>query len=136
MCNSVVAYYEKTGMERQLCRTTRRRGWRALAAACMLLAGVAAGLGAAPAALALPGQLVDMGDQCRAQYPGNAEFLPAMAYLVAPRDAYSWRCKRISTSPRGGIVTDLAVDPNDYCARHGIGHAMISPIPPNWECIA
>ena len=59
-----------------------------------------------PAATANPGQLVDMNAQCAAQYPGGADFRPAEAYLVAPRDAYSWRCKRTSTSPNGGTVTD------------------------------
>lgn len=112
-----------------------RRGWTAVAAAFMLLTSAAAGFASAPAALAAPGRLVDMGEQCRAQYPGSADFLPAEAYLVAPRDAYSWRCKRASTSPKGGIVTDLAVDPNAYCSRFNAGHAVISATnPPNWEC--
>jgi hypothetical protein len=116
--------------------TARRRGWIALAGASMMLTGITAGFGSVPAALAMPGRIVDMGAQCRAQYPGDADFLPAEAYLVAPRDAYSWRCRRISISPRGGIVTDLAVDPDAYCTRLGIGHAVISAIPPNWECIS
>ena len=115
--------------------TALRRGWKVVAGACMLLTAIA--LGSAPAALAAPGRIVDMGAQCRAQYPASAEFLPAEAYLVAPRDAYSWRCRRISISPRGGIVTDLAVDPDGYCTRLGIGHAVVSPTrPPNWECVA
>jgi len=117
--------------------TALRYGWIALAVACALLTGVAAALGSAPAAWAGPGQIVDMMEQCRAEYPGNADFLPAVAYLVAPRDPFSWRCKRISTSPKGGIVTDLGVDPNAYCARHGAGHAIVSVIsPPNWECVS
>ncbi len=112
----------------------RRGGRIALAAACLLPAAITALFGSAPVALARPGHIVDMGAQCRAQYPGNADFLPAEAYLVAPRDAYSWRCRRISISPRGGIVADLGVDPDAYCTRLGIGHAVISVIPPNWEC--
>ena len=112
----------------------RRRG--SIVAVAATLAAVAAVM-AAPGATAAPGRLVDMGDQCRAEYPADGAFLPAEAYLVAPRDAYSWRCKRISISPKGGIVTDLAIDPNGFCARHNLGHAVVSVLlPPNWECVA
>lgn len=134
MCNVVRTYYEATGMKAGI-NAAARRGWTALAGGGAVLAGVTLAFSFAPAALAAPGLIVDMGDQCRAQYPGNADFLPAEAYLVAPRDANSWRCKRVSTSPKGGIVTDLAVDPNAYCARHGVGHAIPGATPPNWLCV-
>lgn len=112
----------------------RRRRGSPLPVAAALAAVVA--VIAAPTVAAAPGRLVDMGDQCRAEYPADSTFLPAEAYLVAPRDAYSWRCKRISISPKGGIVTDLAVDPNGFCTRHNLGHAVVSAVPPNWECLA
>jgi hypothetical protein len=111
-------------------RVRRRR-----TAAGLLLGIAVAGLACPPMASASPGQIVDMAEQCRVQYPRDAQFLPAEAYLVAPRDAFSWRCKRISISPKGGIVADLAVDPNAYCSRLNAGSAVISfTRPPNWEC--
>jgi hypothetical protein len=111
-------------------RVRRRR-----TAAGLLLGIAAAGLACPPVASASPGRIVDMAEQCREQYPRDAQFLPAEAYLVAPRDAFSWRCKRVSISPKGGIVGDLAVDPNAYCSRLNAGPAVISIThPPNWEC--
>src|SRR6185312_7491880 len=93
-------------------------GVRRRRTAAGLLLGIAvAGLACSPVASASPGQIVDMAEQCREQYPRDAQFLPAEAYLAAPRDAFSWRCKRVSISPKGGIVGDLAVDPNAYCSR-------------------
>jgi hypothetical protein len=104
-------------------------------AAGLLLGIAVVGLACSPVASARPGQIVDMDRQCREQYPRDAQFLPAEAYLVAPRDAFSWRCKRVSISPNGGIVGDLAVDPNAYCSRFNAGPAVISVArPPNWEC--
>ena len=97
-------------------------GVRRRRTAAGLLLGIAvAGLACSPVASASPGQIVDMAEQCREQYPRDAQFLPAEAYLVAPRDAFSWRCKRVSISPKGGIVGDLAVDLNAYCSRINAG---------------
>jgi hypothetical protein len=60
---------------------------------------------------------------------------PGEAYLVAPRDAYYWRCKRSSTLPNGGVITDLSVDPGAFCSRYSAGRAVVSVNnPPNWEC--
>lgn len=88
-------------------------------------------IGICPTATAAPGQIVDMNAVCSIMYPGNSNFRPATAYQVAPRDAYSWRCQRASTSPNGGIITDLAVNPNVVCP------ARVSPSsPPNWECVS
>ena len=112
-----------------------RRGGTAVGTVSLLIA-TAAGFLCAPAAAA-PALVVDMAEQCRIQYPGNAQFLPGEAYLVAPRDALSWRCKRVSVSPDGGIIADLSVDPNAWCARLNAGHAVISLTrPPNWQCTA
>ena len=103
--------------------------------AVLLLLGAAAGFVGAPVAMATPALIVDMAEQCRIQYPGNARFLPGQAYLVAPRDAFSWRCKRVSVSPDGGLIADLSVDPNAWCTRLNAGRAVISlTSPPNWQC--
>lgn len=119
-------------MNTSLLKRAVRTAATATLALAALTVGVLTGLTTLPAAAASPGQSVDMNAQCAAQYPGGADFLPAEAYLVAPRDAYSWRCKRTSTSPNGGTVTDLAVDPNGYCPT---GRATPSATnPPSWEC--
>lgn len=106
-------------------RRPRRFSAVAVCAAALVL------MGAYPNASAAPGQLIDMNLACSMMYPGNADFRPATAYQVAPRDAYSWRCQRTSTSPNGGIITDLSADPNAVCP------ARVSPSnPPQWECTA
>ncbi|WP_418005007.1 hypothetical protein ACNO8X_08995 [Mycobacterium sp. PDNC021] len=79
-----------------------------------------------------PGQFVDMGAQCAAQYPGVDGFLQGEAYLVAPGDAYSWRCKRVSASRDGGLIADLSVNPNAFCTSRRA--APIAANPPNWAC--
>lgn len=69
---------------------------------------------------------------CANQYPGNADFHPGQVYQVAPRDAYSWRCQRVSMAASGGTITDLAVDPGGLCSS---GRAIPSSTqPPNWQC--
>ncbi len=80
-----------------------------------------------------PGQFVDVGAQCAAQYPGVDGFRPGEAYLVAPGDAYSWRCKRVSASRDGGLIADLSVNPNAFCASQHA--APIAANPPNWACV-
>jgi hypothetical protein len=83
-----------------------------------------AALTVCPTAGAAPGQISNM-------YPGGTDLYPAQAYQVAPRDAYSWRCQRTSTSPNGGVITDLSADPNAVCPAR-----VSTNNPPNWECIA
>jgi hypothetical protein len=87
--------------------------------------------GAAPAVAAPnPGDTVVMAAQCRNQYPAADGFSAGQAYLVAPRDAFSWRCKRVSAS--GGVIAELPVDPNAYCFPLGA-----KPAPDgseNWIC--
>jgi len=101
----------------------------AFAAAC-----VAVTLVVAPYADAAPnpGDTVDMGTACRTQYPAADGFSNGQAYLVSPRDAYSWRGKRVSAS--GGVIADLPVNPNAYCSPLGARPA------PNgsetWTCSA
>ncbi|WP_133066957.1 hypothetical protein [Mycolicibacterium sphagni] len=113
----------------------RVRHGRTPLGAVLLLIVATAGLLGAPAAMATHALIVDMAEQCRIQYPGNAQFLPGQAYLVAPRDAFSWRCKRVSVSPDGGIIADLSVDPDAWCSRLNAGRAVISlTSPPNWQC--
>ncbi len=90
-----------------------------------------AALTVCPTAGAAPGQIIDMNTACSNMYPGGADFYPAQAYQVAPRDAYSWRCHRTSTSPNGGVITDLSADPNAVCPAR-----VSTNNPPNWECIA
>lgn len=103
---------------------------RRLAVAGVFAAALAS-MGACPTAGAAPGQIIDMNAACSSMYPGNADFYPAQAYQVAPLDAYSWRCKRTSTSPNGGIITDLSADPNAVCPAR-----VSASSPSNWECTA
>lgn len=99
----------------------------ALAAAGAVLAVVVA-----PHALAAPnrGDTVDMGIACRDQYPAANGFSYGQAYLVSPRDAYSWRCKQVSAS--GGVIADLPVNPNAYCSPLGARPAPDGS--DNWIC--
>jgi len=80
--------------------------------------GAAVGTASPPLAGAAPnpGDPVDMMMQCQNQYPRADGFAAGQAYLVAPRDAYSWRCQRVSESSTGGLIADLPVNPNAYCA--------------------
>jgi hypothetical protein len=84
-----------------------------------------------PSAAGQPGPL-DMNAQCRSQYPAADGFLDGQSYLVAPRDAYSWRCKRVS--PTGGIIAELPVNPNSYCAPFTATPANNGT--PDWNCTA
>lgn len=88
-----------------------------------------AALSVFPTAAAAPGQIIDMNTACSNMYPGGAGFYPAQAYQVAPGDAYSWRCKRASTSPNGGVITDLTADPNAVCPAR-----VSASNPTSWEC--
>ncbi|MCV7270213.1 hypothetical protein H7J62_00005 [Mycobacterium tuberculosis variant bovis] len=99
-------------------------------AAALLLAACGTAVSMATAA-ADPGDTpIDMRDLCRSQYPGNNTFQDATPYVVAPGDAYSWRCKQSSTA--GGVVSNLAVDPNVYCTRLSLGTAIVSA--GSWVC--
>lgn len=76
---------------------------------------------------------VVMNEVCRTQYPGGPSVADGTAYLVAPGDATSWRCKQDSTVPGGGVVANLTPDVAAYCARQGWGPAH--PGPGNsWVC--
>lgn len=101
-----------------------RRGLAIQVAAISI--GVAT-LMSSPVATAAPGQpgLVDMDEQCRLQYPGTDGFGIGQSYLVAPSDAYSWRCKRV------GLNAELPVNPQAYCSPH---RAEPAPDGTNWEC--
>ncbi|EHB45876.1 hypothetical protein MycrhDRAFT_6354 [Mycolicibacterium rhodesiae JS60] len=107
--------------------TSRRAHALMLAAAAVTTSLVVA----APAVAAPnPGDPVVMGTQCSNQYPAIDGFSAGQAYLVAPRDAFSWRCKRVSAS--GGVIAELPVDPNAYCYPHSA-----KPAPDgseNWIC--
>jgi hypothetical protein len=70
--------------------------------------------------------------QCRNQYPAADGFLDGQAYLVAPRDAYSWRCKRVF--PTGGLIAELSVNPTAYCAPYTATPANNGT--PDWNCTA
>lgn len=92
--------------------------------------GMAVSMGL-PTAAADPGDtVVDMQALCRLQYPGNDTFRDATPYLVAPGDAYSWRCQQSSAA--GGVVSNLAVDPGAYCARLRLGTPVVSAA--SWVC--
>lgn len=96
-----------------------------------ILALTAAGLAvviATPAAATPNG--VDFNIACRDQYSAADGFSNGQAYLVSPRDAYSWRCKQVSTS--GGVIADLPVNPNAFCSP-----LSAKPAPDgseNWIC--
>ncbi|WP_280247616.1 hypothetical protein [Nocardia abscessus] len=79
---------------------------------------------------------VDITAQCAAQYPASLTAAPATALLVAPGDAYSWRCEQRSRLPGGGLISNLPVDINAYCGARGLGHA--APVdfqdPYSWKC--
>lgn len=54
---------------------------------------------------------------CAAQYRGaNTAYYDGTAYLTAPGDASSWRCKQESRSPGGGALSNLGIDPAAYCS--------------------
>ncbi len=92
---------------------------------------------AMPAAAANPGDLpVNVGDQCQSQYPGGQTFQDATAYVVAPGDAYSWRCQQSSKLIGGGLVSNLAVDPGAYCLRRHLGTPVVidAGSPGGWVC--
>lgn len=93
-------------------------------------ATVALTLGLSPACA---GTGVVMDDVCGKQYPGSPSAAQGTAYLVAPGDATSWRCKQESTVPGGGVVANLTPDVNAYCSKQGLGPAH--PGPGNtWVC--
>lgn len=79
---------------------------------------------------------VDVDAQCRSQYPGRDTFLDATAYVVAPGNAYSWRCRQFSSLSGGGVVSNLAVDPSAYCVDRGLGTPVLidASSPAGWIC--
>ena len=90
-----------------------------------------------PVAIANPGDVqVNVGDQCQNQYPGGQTFQDATAYVVAPGDAYSWRCQQSSKLTGGGLVSNLAVDPGAYCTRLHLGTPVVVDPgnPGGWVC--
>lgn len=82
----------------------------------LICTAVAATCAIAPAAADSP---IDPNAQCAYQYPADGAFQAATAYVVAPGDAYSWRCQRVSRAPGGGIIADLSVDLANFCSRQG-----------------
>ncbi len=92
---------------------------------------------AMPVAAANPGDTaINVDDQCQNQYPGGQTFLDATAYVVAPGDAYSWRCQQSSNLAGGGMVSNLAVDPGAYCTRLHLGAPIVvdPSSPGGWVC--
>jgi hypothetical protein len=86
-------------------------------------------IAAAPNAYASSG----IADQaCQAQYPANGNFDAGHAYLMAPGDASSWRCKQTSTLPGGGAISSLPVDIPGYCTH--LGQQAVPSTPPDWAC--
>lgn len=82
---------------------------------------------------AYAGTGVVMDDVCSTQYPGSPSAAQGTAYLVAPGDATSWRCKQESTVPGGGVVANLTPNVDAYCSNQGWGPAH--PGPGNsWAC--
>ncbi|MEV0711586.1 hypothetical protein [Nocardia aurea] len=81
---------------------------------------------------------VDLGTQCATQYPDTPTMFAATPTLVAPGNAYSWRCEQRLKLPGGGVIANLPVDAGRYCADHGLGHAVVldSDDPQSWRCRA
>ena len=90
---------------------------------------------AAPDALAA-GPAVSISEQCHDQYPASPELGRGTEYLVAPSDAYSWRCQQVSTLPGGGVVGNLPVDVAAWCASRGLPAAVAlnDADPHSWHC--
>lgn len=109
-------------------RTGVVRRWLLIPVGAMIGAVLPLGV-PAPSAYASSG-VADLA--CQAQYPSNGNFDAGHAYLVAPGDASSWRCKQTSTLPGGGAISSLPVDIFGYCAQLGQQAASISP--PDWAC--
>ena len=84
-----------------------------------------------PAATAYGSPEIDINAVCQAQYPASGNFDAGHAYLVAPGDAYSWRCMRGSL-PGGAMVGNLPVDVAAYCAQSG--KRATPAASPNWAC--
>lgn len=101
---------------------------RAATASPVFAAAAALSLLLSPLATAAPGQpgMVDMDQQCSIQYPGEDGFGAGRAYLVAPQDAYSWRCRRV------GLSAELSVNPSGYCAP--LRAVPMNDGTPNWRC--
>lgn len=74
---------------------------------------------------------------CQAQYPGrNTPFNDGSAYVVAPGDAYSWRCQQTSRSGAGAI-SNLGINPAAYCSMlpNLGGPALVNAgSPDGWVC--
>ncbi|MGN2642502.1 hypothetical protein ACTD5D_41275 [Nocardia takedensis] len=60
----------------------------------------------------------------------------ATPILIAPGDAYSWRCEQRSKLPGGGLISNLPVDANTYCVARNLGYAVpLDPQDPDsWRC--
>ncbi|MHA3021796.1 hypothetical protein ACXPWS_16285 [Mycobacterium sp. BMJ-28] len=82
----------------------------------LICGAAAATVGVAPAGA---DSSIDPNAQCAYQYPADGAFQAGSAYVVAPGDAFSWRCQRVSRAPGGGIIADLGVDLANFCARQG-----------------
>lgn len=89
----------------------------------------------APNAVA-QGPAVMIDQQCRDQYPDSPELGWGTPYLVAPSDAYSWRCQQVSTLPGGGVIGNLPVDIAAWCAARGLppAEAINDADPYSWRC--
>jgi hypothetical protein len=99
---------------------------------------IASGLTAA-VALAQPAVADDdqfMNNVCAAQYPEGDNYVGGTAYLIAPGDAFSWRCQQVSKLPGGGAITGLGVDPDAYCRSfHQSAVASNPGNPRSWTCV-
>lgn len=98
---------------------------------------VSGSLGFAPCAVANPITITadQVRQQCEFQYPANAAFTAGSPYLVAPNDAYSWRCQRLSLAPNGGAITGLGVDLVNFCQRNnGVANIDDPRRADSWRC--
>ena len=99
---------------------------RTVAFSVALLVGVTSGLAAPPHADAdSPIGIAAANAQCAFQYPADGVFQAGSAYVIAPGDAYSWRCQRFAKTPGGGAISDLGLDLSNFCARQGATAAIV-----------
>lgn len=75
-----------------------------------------------------------MNELCRVQYPAAGIYGDGFAYVVAPGDAFSWRCQQPSPS---GALSNLGIDPAAFC-RMPPGYGAPTLINPGssggWVC--
>ena len=79
---------------------------------------------------------LDLHAQCATQYPETSHAYAGRPVLIAPGNAYSWRCEQPSKLPGGGLLSSLFLDTDAFCANNHLGHALAldTDNPHSWVC--